>query len=152
MQVPRLQDQPDTTRTDSQGAYLSSCSEFAHASGIRQNLVLSSANGTPGGNFRRPPQVMGRRGVASLLPGSCRFCRETIHHCFQLSGVKIEIRFRARLVCGGPEDHPPVPEDTGFESCIDESVPVDGSDIIPAGDARFSALTDYCDELHFHAA
>ena len=44
------------------------------------------------------------------------------------------------------------PEDTAFESCIDEPVPVDASDIIPAGDVRFSALTNYCDELHFHAA
>jgi hypothetical protein len=43
------------------------------------------------------------------------------------------------------------PEDTAFESCIDEPVPIDASDIIPAGDVRFGALSNYCDELHFHA-
>lgn len=44
------------------------------------------------------------------------------------------------------------PEDTAFESCIDEPVPIQASEMIPAGDLRFSALTNYCDELHFHAA
>jgi hypothetical protein len=44
------------------------------------------------------------------------------------------------------------PGDTAFESCIDEPVPVEASDIIPADDVRFRALTNYCDELHLHAA
>jgi hypothetical protein len=50
------------------------------------------------------------------------------------------------------QSSPVAPEDTAFESCIDEPVAVEANDIIPAGDVRFSALTNYCDELHFHAA
>lgn len=50
------------------------------------------------------------------------------------------------------QSSPVAPEDTAFESCIDEPVAIEANDIIPAGNVRFSALTDYCDELHFHAA
>lgn len=44
------------------------------------------------------------------------------------------------------------PEDTAFESCIDEPVPIQATEIILAGNERFGALTNYSDELHFHAA
>jgi hypothetical protein len=44
------------------------------------------------------------------------------------------------------------PPDTAFESYTEKSVRVEATEIIPANDARFVALTNYCDELHFHAA
>ena len=44
------------------------------------------------------------------------------------------------------------PQDTAFESYTDRSVQIEERDIITAPDLRFSALTNYCDELHFHAA
>ena len=43
------------------------------------------------------------------------------------------------------------PEDTAFESYANKSVPIEEKNIIPARDVRFSALTNYCDELHFAA-
>lgn len=43
------------------------------------------------------------------------------------------------------------PEDTAFESYTDKSVLIEEKNIIPARDVRFSALTNYCDELHFAA-
>jgi hypothetical protein len=43
------------------------------------------------------------------------------------------------------------PEDTAFESYTDKPVQVEETDIIPARHARFSALSNYCDELHFQA-
>ena len=42
-------------------------------------------------------------------------------------------------------------EDTAFESYTDKPVQVEETKIIPARDARFSALSNYCDELHFQA-
>jgi len=50
------------------------------------------------------------------------------------------------------QSSPVAPEATAFESCVDEPVAIEANDIIPADDVRLSALTDYCDELHFHAA
>jgi hypothetical protein len=50
------------------------------------------------------------------------------------------------------QSSPIATEKTAFESCIDKPVAVGANEIIPADDARFSALTNYCDELHFHAA
>ena len=50
------------------------------------------------------------------------------------------------------QSSPVAPEDTAFETCIAEPVAIEANDIIPASHERFSALTDYCDELHFHAA
>lgn len=44
------------------------------------------------------------------------------------------------------------PQDTAFESYTDRPVQIEERDIITALDLRFSALTNYCDELHFHAA
>ena len=44
------------------------------------------------------------------------------------------------------------PEDTAFESCTEEPVQIEGKEIISAQDVRFRALTNYCDELHFHSA
>jgi hypothetical protein len=43
------------------------------------------------------------------------------------------------------------PEDTAFESYTDTPVLIEEKNIIPARDVRFSALTNYCDELHFAA-
>jgi len=43
------------------------------------------------------------------------------------------------------------PEDTAFESCTEKPVRVEATEIIPT-EVRFSALTNYRDELHFHAA
>lgn len=43
------------------------------------------------------------------------------------------------------------PEDTAFESYTDRSVLIEEENIIPARDVRFSALTNYCDEVHFAA-
>lgn len=42
--------------------------------------------------------------------------------------------------------------DTAFESCVDKPVPVQPGDIIPADDARFSTLSNYCDQLDFDIA
>jgi hypothetical protein len=50
------------------------------------------------------------------------------------------------------QSSPAAPQDTAFESYTDGSVQIEVRDIIPTRDARFSALTNYCDELHFHAA
>jgi hypothetical protein len=44
------------------------------------------------------------------------------------------------------------PEDTSFESCTEKLVRMEAAQILPARDVRFAALTNYCDELHFHAA
>jgi hypothetical protein len=44
------------------------------------------------------------------------------------------------------------PEDTAFESCSEKLVRIEAAEIIPAGDVRFTALSNYCDELDFHAA
>jgi hypothetical protein len=43
------------------------------------------------------------------------------------------------------------PEDTAFESYTDKSVLIEEKNIISARDVRFSALTNYCDELQFAA-
>jgi hypothetical protein len=50
------------------------------------------------------------------------------------------------------QSSPVTPQDTAFESYADRSVQIEVRDIIPARDMRFSALTNYCDERHFHAA
>lgn len=42
--------------------------------------------------------------------------------------------------------------DIALESCIDKLVQVQAGDVISADDARFSALTNYRDGLHFHVA
>lgn len=47
---------------------------------------------------------------------------------------------------------PVAPADIAFESCIDKTVRVKASDIISPEDARFSDLTNYWDDLHFHVA
>lgn len=43
-------------------------------------------------------------------------------------------------------------EDTAFESCAETPGADKAREIIAAGAVRFNSLSDYCDELHFHAA
>lgn len=50
------------------------------------------------------------------------------------------------------QSSPVAPEDTAFESCTEKLVRIEAAQIIPARDVRFSALTNYCDELHFYVA
>lgn len=41
---------------------------------------------------------------------------------------------------------------TAFESCIEKPARMEAGDIISSEDARFSGLTNYWDDVHFHVA
>jgi hypothetical protein len=50
------------------------------------------------------------------------------------------------------QSSPATPAATAFESCIEKPVRVEAGDIISSEDARFSGLTNYWDDAHFHVA
>jgi hypothetical protein len=50
------------------------------------------------------------------------------------------------------QSSPVAPADIAFESCSQKPVRVEASDIVSPEDARFSDLTNYWDDLHFHVA
>ena len=74
---------------------------------------------------------------------------EELKYVFGISWCRLETRIINQYLA---QSSSVVPEDTAFESYSDKSVHIEEGDIIPAGDVRFSTLTNYCDELHFHAA
>jgi hypothetical protein len=50
------------------------------------------------------------------------------------------------------QSSPLTPADLAFESCIDKPVRVEARDIVSPEGPRFSNLTNYWDDLHFHVA
>lgn len=72
-----------------------------------------------------------------------------LKYVFRISHCRLETRIINQYLA---QSSSVAPEDTAFESYADKPVLVEERDIIPARDVRFSALSNYCDELHFHLA
>ena len=72
-----------------------------------------------------------------------------LKYVFRISHCRLETRIINQYLA---QSSSVALEDTAFESYADKPVLVEERDIIPARDVRFSALSNYRDELHFHVA
>ena len=72
-----------------------------------------------------------------------------LKYVFRISHCRLETRIINQYLA---QSSSVAPEDTAFESYADKPVLVEERNIIPTRDVRFSALSNYCDELHFHVA